>query len=401
MAHIHFAWELGAGYGHLMGIKPVADALAARGHKISLAACDLRRAQMLFADRDYDLFEAPLGQHKGIIGEHAPNYAALLGMTGHKNANDSQDVISRWRDLIDEKKPDVILAEHAPSALLAARITGTPAADFGSGFMVPPTQLPMPLTTFWEKFETGQLEKIEVNQVAVLNDALKPLGGKPLYTIADLFDLPDRFLCTLPELDHYMEREPSDFMGVLYSSPEGAKPRWPQGKGPKVFVYLAMSGITGHSLIPALQKLGWPTIMQIRDVTPDAARKIKKRTLRLEEKPVDLPRIMKQADLVICHASFGTTVQGILAGKPMLLMPQHAEQYMMAHQFVRMNAGVITDQRWGTVNYEALLTRLIEEKKFLANAGAFAAKYEHFDMDAMIETICDRTEAMLSGMATG
>lgn len=48
MSRILFAWELGGGYGHLGPFRPIAEALLAQGHELTLAVRDVERAHAVF-----------------------------------------------------------------------------------------------------------------------------------------------------------------------------------------------------------------------------------------------------------------------------------------------------------------------------------------------------------------
>ena len=49
MATILLAWEFGAGMGHLMTLRPIADGLVRRGHRVIAVLQDLSQAQESFS----------------------------------------------------------------------------------------------------------------------------------------------------------------------------------------------------------------------------------------------------------------------------------------------------------------------------------------------------------------
>lgn len=59
MATILFAWELGAGLGHINLMRPLAEGLRQRGHDVRLALRDLSRASELFDPTVFLFYQAP------------------------------------------------------------------------------------------------------------------------------------------------------------------------------------------------------------------------------------------------------------------------------------------------------------------------------------------------------
>jgi hypothetical protein len=59
MATILLAWELGGGLGHFMNLRPVADGLARRGHRVVAALRDLSSARRFLPNQDVTLLQAP------------------------------------------------------------------------------------------------------------------------------------------------------------------------------------------------------------------------------------------------------------------------------------------------------------------------------------------------------
>jgi UDP:flavonoid glycosyltransferase YjiC (YdhE family) len=57
--------------------------------------------------------------------------------------------------------------------------------------------------------------------------------------------------------------------------------------------------------------------------------------------PVDLNKVARQADAGLTYASPAATVAFLMAGKPVLMMPGHLEQFLFAKRVEEMGAGLI------------------------------------------------------------
>ena len=94
-----------------------------------------------------------------------------------------------WITLLALVKPDTVIADHAPTALLAAHIAGIPCVAFGSGFEIPPQVIPMPTIRPWESIDIAKLEQSEKLVLGQVNAVSLALGGSDLITYWRFFRL--------------------------------------------------------------------------------------------------------------------------------------------------------------------------------------------------------------------
>ncbi|MCX7168728.1 MAG: UDP-glucuronosyltransferase, partial [Proteobacteria bacterium] len=144
MSRYLFAWELGANYGHLARDLPVAERLRAAGHAVSFAVSDTRTAAELLTPRRLPFVQAPLALRPARLANPPVNYAELLLAENWGDRTSLLGRVKAWQTLIALIRPSMIVADHAPTALLAARCCGTPSIAMGSGFEIPPLVSPLP-----------------------------------------------------------------------------------------------------------------------------------------------------------------------------------------------------------------------------------------------------------------
>ena len=124
MSRILYAWELGMGYGHVGSVLPLAMRLQERGHEIVFALRDLSHAERFLGRRGFALLQAPvwMGDKRGP--ELPVSYADMLANFGFPDRAGLTAMVRAWRGLYALVRPDLLMIDHGPTALLAARGTG-------------------------------------------------------------------------------------------------------------------------------------------------------------------------------------------------------------------------------------------------------------------------------------
>ena len=414
MAHIHLAWELGGGLGHIGRIRMLAQALLSRGHRVSVSVRDLAAAHGLLAGVHLPVLQAPVWQHPvvGLVPGQG-NLAEVLFRHGYLDKTALGSLLAGWRAMLQQLQPDLLVADYAPTALLAARSLGLRSASIGSGFYNPPAGQPLPPLRDWDPLPAERLAASEAHLLRTANAALaeavhaaeavagataagsaggaalaaaaRPQAVAPLRHAADLFlgDLP--LLCSWPELDHYAR--PQDavarWFGPNFMPHAGIAPQWPAGAGPRVFAYLKSSHPAHVAVLQALAEEGCSTLAYLPDVAGGAPVPFKHALIHYAAGPVALGQALHEAELCVCHAGEATLAQSLLAGVPLLMLPQHTEQFLLARRIARAGAGHNAALLRADDDWRAVVRRLLHEPAHRLAARAFAARYQDFDQQAM------------------
>ncbi|MDP2794924.1 MAG: hypothetical protein Q8O25_12745, partial [Sulfurisoma sp.] len=332
MARIVFAWKLGGDYGHLARMLPVALELRRRGHQPVFVARELLGAEVLLAPHDIAWFQAPLWTGQVTNLPEAAGYAELLMRFGFLNPRALTGIARAWRNLLEALRADMLVMDHAPTALLATRGLQLPRVNLGDGFCIPPATRPLPLFRWWQRGNPARQADSEERVRQVANEVLFALGAPPLICLAELLDCDASLFCSFAELDHYPGRAGGEFIGPLFALGQGAPAAWPAGDAPRVFAYLKPGYAALDRVLAALRDAPVRVLAHVPGASRDTLTRFASATLRFSEAPVDIEGARAACELAICHGGHGTTAAMLLAGKPLLLLPMHSEQGMTAHR---------------------------------------------------------------------
>ena len=396
MATIVFAWELGGGGGHLTQIAPIAIGLRGLGHDVAVIGRDRATAARLLAGSGVSVHQAPALAGAAPPARYADSYAEVLLRCGYAHQAGLRRMIRGWREAFDRLRPDLIVADFAPTAMLAARLCGTPVAVIGQGYTIPPRRRPMPFTRPWDPEPTERLAKLDEAATAAMNRALGAAGsGVRLASVEALFEVAATFLCNFAELDHYDGREDSDYYGPIYADSLGIEPPWPRGDGTRVFAYLNGAHLAFRPLLAALRELGTRTVLYARGLDPAEAAAAGSADLRVVTEPVHLGHALTDSGMIICQG-IGTASAALVAGRPVLLLPEYLEQIMTLNCLARrgLGAGVARDADADSIL--SVSRQVLGRPEFRRNAEVFAAYYDGFSPALPVAAIIDVCNDVIS-----
>jgi UDP:flavonoid glycosyltransferase YjiC (YdhE family) len=368
---------MGAGLGHLDRLGLIGRELRRRGHEVVFVLRDLHHAQRRLGVEGFRIAQAPIRLPRPISSPFLGNYASVLAAAGWLDADGLTGLLSGWRTCFDLLQPDLVVADHAPTAVLAARGEGVPVCVVGNSFQVPPSTEHFPPMMYWAAGETARCPSYDAAILPVANRALALMGKPPLGRLTDLFADTRRVILSLPELAHYRgygEHE-VEMLGPSFAGESGEQPRWPAGGGPRVFGYIEPRHPEFASLIRALQRLDWPALLYGRGLRPDETARISGRRLRVEPLALRVNQTIADADIVITQASIGTASAAALAGKPQLALPGQAEQWMVGRRLADTGAGVTVDLGSQGNDLVAMLNGLAQDPSYRRSAQALAAQH--------------------------
>lgn len=365
-------WELGGGYGHLAPLLSLARPLQDAGHTLMFAARDLSAAEAVLGASNVPYYQAPANFFpKQAVKLHS--YPQILLQTAFNDADELLARVRAWRALYTLLEPDILVCDHSPTALLAARGLSLRCVATGNGFVIPPDVTPLPELRAWQAAPREELERDEARALDMANAVARALGAAPLPRFAALFAEVSHALFTLPELDNYAElRQGAEYWGVP-PGPAQAAPRWSEGGGKRVFLYgQPFAGLP--EALADLERGGYRALVCMPKVPAEERARLQTTRICFSEGLLDLDAVSRDCDCALMTNGHGTTTAMLLAGKPMLLLPQHLEMLLIADQVEKQGAGLkALPQEPETVR--AKLTRVLEDENFAKAARKVAERH--------------------------
>ena len=351
MARILLCWELGTDYQHLLSLQSVAHFYQRRGYDIWVAGRDVTKLKRLFSGVKIHVVQAPFSDSTAELGleKQAPrSYADFLRRCGYHHEDALSGLVNAWRTLFSFIQPDLLLCDHAPTALLAARdllANGHSVAKVAVGmpFSVPDDNRPAGV------FFTGDLAKNDIvryedDLVKVINKVCIEFSIPRIDNLADLFsDLKKCIFQTYSELDHYgyrsaEQRFKTSYIGALV--PEFSDPAvFPHFKGPKIYCHVKGSAETSV-LLKTLQAIECSAIVLADGIPDSIINAHQSRHICYVDKPVSMRDVLEKSTFAILNGSINSVSLFMRAGIPLALFPLHIEQFLMTKRVEALNAGL-------------------------------------------------------------
>jgi UDP:flavonoid glycosyltransferase YjiC (YdhE family) len=397
MARIAFAWELGAELGHAMACATLARALVRRGHEAVFAFRELHQLDVLPLEAGTAVYQAPVSLREGLGAAVPVSWADLLLGCGYDDVDELHGLVAGWIEVLRASRAKLVVADYAPTALLAARVLGLKCVDYSNGFSIPPRIAPIPPFRPDVAVDPAAVLAREARALSRVNEVLARYGVPPLGALHEQLRVAASFLCTFPELDHYGDRPRSEYWGPRYSIEAGEDVDWPYGEGPRVLVYLRASDPRVDAMIDALIAHRCRVVAYLPGLDDGRRARLKSAQRRVTTGPVRLAGLLPECDLFVNH---GGDVAGaaLMHGVPQIVLPAQLEQLITAARIEQARAGLtvarVDAPREVTEAFEQALR---ERARMRQAAQAFGQRYAAFSPAEQERRIVARIEQVLAG----
>jgi hypothetical protein len=391
LSTILLVWELGGGRGHLTPMRQVAERLIADGNRVYVASRDVAAAGEIFAGLPVGLFAAPyLATQPSYAVSPVRTYVDILHNVGFGSQSDLSALVSAWLSIYEAVKPDGIVFDHSPTALVASHAFRTKRVLLGIGFCCPPAGKEYEDLRTW-LHKSGCVSHSEDHVLENLNAVRRHYALPVLSSIGDLFQHVDaNILATFPELDHFGQRPTGRYVGVFAASP-GVAPQWPVGGSRRAFAYLKPHDLL-DDVVSELTRRKISTIL-FTGSRDKHVRRWSTDVVAVSAAPVDLDLALKQADIVLLNGTHATTASTLLAGRPSIHAPLVLEQWLVAQRVADLHAGIILAR--GGRNFAEALDEALSPGP-AAGAAAFAYAKKGFNRQASLNSAVAAVESAMA-----
>jgi len=400
VTRILLCWELGTDYQHLLSLQSIARFYQGKGYEVWVAGRDVTKLKRLFSDVKINVVQAPFADSAADLGveKQAPrSYADFLRRCGFHHADALSGLVSAWRNLFSFIKPDLLLCDHAPVALLSARglsaggrfINGSSFLGrfsepesvgkiaVGVPFSVPDDNRPAGVF-FTGDLATNDVVRFEDELVKVINKVCIEFSIPRINNLADLFaDFDKCIFQTYSELDHYgyrsaEQRHKTSYVGSAV--PEFSEPAiFPHFKGPKIYCHVKGSAET-PILLKTLQAIECSAIVLVDGIPDSIINAHKSRHILYVDKPVSMRDVLGKSTFAILNGGINSVSLFMKMGIPVALFPLHIEQFLMAKRVEALNAGV--QLNLSTVDSALQGLQKVNGRQKKVAAGLFEEKYQ-------------------------
>lgn len=390
MLRVLLIWELGGGFGHYSTLLPVADAFARRQCRPYLSLQDLASSQYIIANSPFTILQSPLWLHMPTNTSSTPlsSYSDILKTFGFLNPTELTGIVKAWRGMYEIIEPDLLVFNHAPTALLAARGMNIPKVTLGSGFFVPPKTDPFTPFHYWRQNNIEKQKMQELQILSSVNQVLDKISVPVMSSLQELFDVDYNVITSFPEYDHYPSRINAEYAGPISVSDEGEIPTWPSDGEKHIFVYVISRFAGINHLIEGLLATNYKVLVYVKGDSSSLIQKYECARLHFSKTPVSLAEVIPQTDLAITHAGVGTTTEFIRGGVPLLLLPRQTEQYLFGRRVVDRGSAIMLEaNNQKPEDYRDAIHKLLRNKKYTTIAKKISNLHKGYDQNEQLEKI--------------
>jgi UDP:flavonoid glycosyltransferase YjiC (YdhE family) len=389
MTNIVLCSELGRGSKHLAKLADYTMQLQAQEHSVKLVCRDLAAANMLPQLSKIPIFPAPHADIDPLLrsrqsDERPKNYSSVLLMNGYGDSATLLPLLRCWIHFLVTLEADLIVADHSPTALLAAKLLDIPSIMTGTGFTVPPAIHPMPSVAPWRVSMDGKAavqSELFVEDKKLLhsiNETVSALNFDKLkFTeVNQIFSHAAQWLVTLPEMDHYGRRKVS-YVVRWMNREENMAPVWPDVAGDKVFVYMDAEAPHLPILLAQLKEVNDPVLAVIPNADDAFIEQYQSPSIRIQRELVNIRRVSEQCNVFINHCGHNLVYELLMMGVPSVFLPNNPENTMLAYRLAKKKIGFAGPAKPRKLDIQKLLESVKKHDQIWHNASRLALKHQN------------------------
>ncbi|NND00716.1 MAG: hypothetical protein HKN85_11090 [Gammaproteobacteria bacterium] len=381
MASVILCSELGESSSHLVMLADYAVELKAQGYKVHVVGQDLAVAHQIPEFSDIPLFQTPAIGSAKQQGDGPPfdnlNYSSVLRNNGYHDVATLAPLLRGWMNLVSALQADLIVAHHAPTALLTARLLKIPCIMTGAGYAVPPLTTPMSCITPWREVTDEELLLEDQMLLQVVNDTYAELNFPRvrMHTAKELISHAAQWIVSIPEMDHYGARN-QPYVARRYDSSRRLAADWPMGPGDRILVHLNADSPYLSPLLEQLTANNAPTLVIVPGASNGLVEMYKGTNIKVQRESVSIRQAVDQCKVFINEANHDLVYELLSYGVPSIFLPSEPENKLLAYRLVKLRVGFTGPASPAELDLERMIRANNEQDQVWHNAAGVSIKYE-------------------------
>lgn len=337
-ARILLCWEFGQGTTHARILKIIGDRLEKLGSKATYVFCTPSAGEAVGIEKK-NLRRGPGWPLKSSPGYGADSltsasYGDVFAQMFLDMEGELDERLRVWRKIIDDERPDLIIADYAPGLALACQ-GSVPLISIGNGYTLPPTEL----SSFPILDNRQPVKYQEEDAVERINRVLLSLKLAPIERLAEINRADHRCLLTYPIFDPYKAQRKDAWLGSPLV-PDVVQTGIP---GDRLFAYFYENRQLDDRLIEGLVGGG----LQGNAVFSTPVRRTaKKLALANIDTPFGLLNLAEELPgtrVLVHQGGLNTCCAGALHGVPQVIVYTDQEKKLYAQSIVGNDAGFMLE----------------------------------------------------------
>jgi UDP:flavonoid glycosyltransferase YjiC (YdhE family) len=334
MKTVLFAWELGGGKGHITTLSRLAKRLKHLDLRF-VAVVKSPDAAGALSELGVEVMQAPLWPSASmtdaqIAKSSSSTMGDVLATAGLADRQGLSRLLGEWDHHFARIRPDLVVADLAPAAGLAAR-GRIPLMLVGNGYTLPPAEM----QRFPPLHQISPPASAEQETLSVVNAVLQGRGQARLDRLPQVFAADARLVLTFPLLDPYGLQRVQPVDGpVLDEVPRASDP-----DAGTIFAYLSRE-YRLHRDSPAAFRAVAPRLRIHAPGLSDAqAGELRQAGAIVEVEPVQPANALASARLIVHYGGGGLAAEALAAGVPQLVLSMQVEQDLNGSALLRAGLG--------------------------------------------------------------
>lgn len=382
------AWEFGGGRGHVVHLAAVAAALQGRDYRCKAFLHHLDHASELSGVCEQIAQGPQLPFRTAFRDSPSSRFSDWLWLLNFDDAALLRRTIEAWRALIAKAAPDILVADLAPCAMLAARSLGIPVVQVGVPLSTPPPDLPS-----YPPFLQDQAVPLceETMLCETVNRAIEPFGLPALAALPAVLASDDQIVASLSLLDRYGAWRQRPRVAPIIG--EWREPG--ERRREELFIYLSAFDRPDPVILTAIASLRLPTRWFIAGEAPAAAAVAIRYGGIVEPKSRPASEIARTARVLVHSGNHGMCCLGLRAAIPQVTLSDLVEHRFDGRSLAAAGTGIaIEREHWTVPNIRAGIEQAWASETMIRQAETLAEKLaEEFAGDPG-EMTAERIEAV-------